>query len=326
MDTEKMELMLAPMVRVGTLPMRLLCLDYGANLVFSPEVVDKSIIGCRRLFNRNSKTVDFVNSNDKLIFRTLPREKEKLIFQIGTADPQLAVSAALTVVNDVSGINLNCGCPKRFSIQGGMGAALLSNKSKLLSILDALVKHVPLPISCKIRLCPTIEETLDLCREITKIGVSFIVIHCRTPSQTVQDKGNWEALKILHERLKENIKIVLNGDFLTLQAIHSFSEFKSVMIARAAMYNPSIFLRSDILLNLYDVSQSYLQYALATHNPFNNSKFTLLAMWEANNPTGNRIVASKSYESLCEIFNIQCIYNFETLYTEPLDYIPTRAN
>lgn len=33
--------------------------------------------------------------------------------------------------DDVSGIDINCGCPKKFSIQGGMGAALLTEPEKL---------------------------------------------------------------------------------------------------------------------------------------------------------------------------------------------------
>ena len=36
------KVILAPMVRVGTLPMRLLALDYGADLVYS-EVIDSLI-------------------------------------------------------------------------------------------------------------------------------------------------------------------------------------------------------------------------------------------------------------------------------------------
>lgn len=42
------KLVLAPMVRTGTLPMRLLSLYYGAGLVWSPEIVDKAIIGAER--------------------------------------------------------------------------------------------------------------------------------------------------------------------------------------------------------------------------------------------------------------------------------------
>lgn len=37
-------------------------------------------------------------------------------------------------VNDVAGIDVNCGCPKKFSISGGMGAALLSNPDKLIAV------------------------------------------------------------------------------------------------------------------------------------------------------------------------------------------------
>lgn len=35
-----------------------------------------------------------------------------MIFQIGSADKDLALTAARTVLQDVSGIDLNCGCPK----------------------------------------------------------------------------------------------------------------------------------------------------------------------------------------------------------------------
>lgn len=34
------KIILAPMVRVGTLPMRLLALDYGADLVYTEELID----------------------------------------------------------------------------------------------------------------------------------------------------------------------------------------------------------------------------------------------------------------------------------------------
>lgn len=53
---------------------------------------------------------------------------------MGSADPKLAVQAARVVERDVAGIGLNCGCPKAFSIQGGMGAALLSEPDKLCSV------------------------------------------------------------------------------------------------------------------------------------------------------------------------------------------------
>ena len=40
------------------------------------------------------------------------REKGKLIFQMGTANADLAVEAAKIVAEDVAGIDVNAGCPK----------------------------------------------------------------------------------------------------------------------------------------------------------------------------------------------------------------------
>ena len=45
-------LVLAPMVRCGTLPMRLMALKYGADIAYGPEEVDKKIIHWQRVENR----------------------------------------------------------------------------------------------------------------------------------------------------------------------------------------------------------------------------------------------------------------------------------
>lgn len=44
------------------------------------------------------------------------------------------------------------GCPKGFSIKGGMGAALLNKPDKIQAILTILTKNIKKPITCKIRL------------------------------------------------------------------------------------------------------------------------------------------------------------------------------
>src|SRR5438552_447084 len=70
------------------------------------------MIGCTRSENPATGCVDF-RKNDRLVFRTHPqREKGKLIFQIGTANADLAVEAAKIVAGDVAGIDVNAGCPK----------------------------------------------------------------------------------------------------------------------------------------------------------------------------------------------------------------------
>jgi tRNA-dihydrouridine synthase 2 len=59
------------------------------------------------------------------------REKDRLVIQLGTADGERALKAARLVENDVAGIDINMGCPKKFSIQGGMGSALLDHPDQV---------------------------------------------------------------------------------------------------------------------------------------------------------------------------------------------------
>jgi tRNA-dihydrouridine synthase 2 len=180
-------------------------------------------------------TIRFMK-NGRSIFECHPLEKPRLIFQLGSADPDLAVQAAKVIAGDVSGVGLNCGCPKPFSISGGMGAALLKVPDKLCSvgpfsahliepedltlalsrpgqILRALVSSIPLPIDVKIRLFPDPAATLTLVSQLLDTGVSALTVHCRT-----QDMRSSEAA--MHERLREivelgkakGIPVIANGD------------------------------------------------------------------------------------------------------------------
>jgi hypothetical protein len=72
--------------------------------------------------------------NGRSIFDCHPLEKSRLIFQLGSASPELAVQAMKVIQHDVAGVGLNCGCPKSFSLSGGMGAALLKEPEKLCSV------------------------------------------------------------------------------------------------------------------------------------------------------------------------------------------------
>lgn len=45
------KVIMAPMVRVGTLPMRLLALNYGADIVYSEELIDWKFMRSVRRIN-----------------------------------------------------------------------------------------------------------------------------------------------------------------------------------------------------------------------------------------------------------------------------------
>ena len=42
------KVILAPMVRAGTLPLRLLALEHGADIVYGEEIIDRKIAKCTR--------------------------------------------------------------------------------------------------------------------------------------------------------------------------------------------------------------------------------------------------------------------------------------
>ncbi|KAK3063501.1 hypothetical protein LTS18_015022, partial [Coniosporium uncinatum] len=140
------KVVLAPMVRSGELPSRLLALKYGADLVWGPETIDKAMIGTTRHVNPITSCIEWTRFSSNglntpalnpearasVIYRIHPElEKGKLIYQIGTSNPTLAVQAAKLVAGDVAGIDVNAGCPKPFSTTGGMGAALLKTPDTL---------------------------------------------------------------------------------------------------------------------------------------------------------------------------------------------------
>lgn len=147
------KLILAPMVKNSTLPMRLLALEYGADIVYTEELIDWKLLKTERHLNTVLGTVDFVDKSDgTVVFRTCDREKKNVVLQIGSANAERALKVAKLVENDVAAIDVNMGCPKEFSIKGGMGASLMYNSNNAIEILTKLVNGINIPVTCKIRL------------------------------------------------------------------------------------------------------------------------------------------------------------------------------
>lgn len=239
---------LAPMVRSGALPTRLFALKHGATLVWAPEIVDKAILHSTREVDPITGVISY-NGVSRAIFTTHPVEKPYLIYQIGSSDPELAVQAAKMVMQDVSGIDLNCGCPKPFSTHAGMGAALLTNPDLLCSILTALRREMPpeITVTAKIRLLPSQEDTLKLVERIVNTGISALTVHCRTRNMREKDRaviGRLREIVEFVEGLGRGIAVIENGDCLSWEdakRVRETTGAHSVMIARGAEANPSCF-------------------------------------------------------------------------------------
>lgn len=292
---------LAPMVRISSLPMRMLASDYGADIVFLPEIVDKKIIGTRRMENKLLGTVDFIDSKNSLVFRTTREERTRLVFQVGSSDPELALAAAKHVAKDVAGIDLNCGCPKHFSVHAGMGAALLRTPEKLTSILKKLVTESGLPVSAKIRMLPDMGQTIDLVKGTISTGIHALTIHCRTPDcRTEKTLAQHERLGEIISIVRPTIPIVVNGDIWTREQgvkVMQATGASGFMMARAAQWNASCF--SDIQVDLQEISRQYLQYCITYSNSFSSTKYALQQMWQGEQARVDQLATKEPFKYGC---------------------------
>ncbi|KAK3178747.1 hypothetical protein OEA41_000884 [Lepraria neglecta] len=321
------KVVLAPMVRSGELPSRLLALKYGADLVWGPETVDKSMIGTTKSFNPTTSTIDFTrlpsNSSrpqppvqkESLIYRLYPaREHEKLIFQIGTASPATAVEAAKLVAENVAGIDVNAGCPKPFSTTGGMGAALLQDPDRLASILIALVKEVgevyEIGISVKIRLLETAGKTEALVRKLCSTGITGLTIHCRTTPMRPRERAIREQLRMIADICREaGVACLMNGDVRNKdEALQLAQEYgvDGAMIATAAEANSSCFRTQEEggLLPWREVVTEYMKTALEVENKWGNTKFLLSQLMPGKAEIFRKVTGCKSYRQVCEVLEL----------------------
>ncbi|XP_077144258.1 tRNA-dihydrouridine(20) synthase [NAD(P)+]-like isoform X6 [Ranitomeya variabilis] len=308
------KIILAPMVRVGTLPMRLLALDYGADIVYCEELVDIKMLQCKRVVNDVLQTVDYIAPTERVIFQTCEREKDRVVFQMGTSDPERALAVAKFIENDVAAIDINMGCPKEYSTKGGMGAALLSSPEKIEKILKTLVNGIAKPVTCKIRILPTLEETVNLVKIIERTGVAAIAVHGRKKEERPQHPVHCDFIKAVSEAV--SIPIIANGgsqelirEFQDIEAFRSVTAASSVMVAQAAMWNPSIFRREGSLPQ-EDVMRDYIRYAVLYNNHYTNTKYCLCQMIrdQLESPLGRKLHATQSTLDICEVFEMTSFY------------------
>ena len=324
------KVVLAPMVRSGELPTRLLALKYGADLVWGPETVDRALAGaCRRVNPRNG-TIEFTripsnggrsnNTTDdpakapkeSVIYRIDPQqEKGKLVFQLGTASLEYAIPAAKLVAGDVAGIDVNAGCPKPFSTHGGMGAALLHTPDRLVSILEGLINEVGNPfqigISVKIRILKTPDQTAELVKRLCATGITGLTVHCRTTPMRPRERAIRDQLKIIASTCRNaGVACVMNGDVTSRdEALALMKEYgvDGAMLATAAEANPSCFrsLEQGGLVPWRELAHEFLQASMQSENKFANARFMLNMYVPGKNKEFKAASTAKSYADYCHV-------------------------
>ncbi len=221
---------LAPMEDVTDLGFRLICREFGADIVYTEFISSEGLIRSAR------------KSSQKLLIS----DKERPVgIQIFGGNPDVMADAAKMaeeVGPDVIDINAGCWVPK--VAQRGAGAGLLKDLDQMRAIIHAVKNAVSVPVTLKTRLgwdsnSITINEVAKICADE---GLAALTIHARTRSQHHDGEANWDWIR----RVKESaeLPIIGNGDIRVGQdALDMFQETKcdGVMVARGAITNPWIF-------------------------------------------------------------------------------------
>lgn len=305
---------LAPMVRVGGLPFRMLAAEYGADITYGEEIVDHKMLRCERVVNDALGTVDYVEKASKeVVFRTCDAEKQRVVFQVGTADAVRCLKVANAVAGDVAAFDVNMGCPKSFSTSGGMGAALLSKPELIHDILTTLRRNLSIPVTCKIRLLKTFGETVELARRIEQTGVNALAVHGRrTADRTHRDPAQWDGIEAVVSAL--SIPVIANGDVLEysdFQRIKDATGSSAVMVARGAVWNASVF-RPEGKLFWEDVKKEYVKKCVEWENGVQWTKHTLREMIMHHSclelAEGKALARCKTLADVADMYGFQSYY------------------
>jgi len=216
------------MVRLNTLPFRILCLNHGADIVFSEEIISYKLLNCERVENERLETIDFIqNKSNDCILRISKEDKGKLIVQLGANDEEVVLKAAKLLEKDVIGIDVNMGCPKHFSTHGNMGSNLLYLPELACKILKKLKDNIDssLLLSCKVRLLENDDDSVEFINKVISCGIDFFTVHFRTKFQTGKDKAQWDKIQLIWKscRFEKEILFYVNGDVFT------YNDYKKVI-------------------------------------------------------------------------------------------------
>ncbi|TPN86450.1 tRNA dihydrouridine synthase DusB [Mesorhizobium sp. CU2] len=188
---------LAPMSGITDEPFRRRAHAHGAGLVVSEMVASgelaKGRAGCDLRIRHSGLPVHMVQL-------------------AGREAVHMAEGARIAAGEGADIIDINMGCPAKKVTGGYAGSALMRDLDHALSLIEAVVGAVSVPVTVKMRLGWD-ESALNapmLARRAEQAGVKMVTIHGRTRCQFYQGKADWRAIARVKQAV--SIPVVANGD------------------------------------------------------------------------------------------------------------------
>lgn len=223
---------LAPMEEVTDASFRLLCKQFGADVLISEFVSSEALIR------------DVEKSLKKMAFSEKERPFGIQIF--GHDEESLRRAAEIAADKQPDFIDINWGCPVKKVVAKGAGAAILKDIPKMVRLTASVVKAVNLPVTVKTRLGweEGNKPIVEAAEQLQDVGIRMLTIHGRTRSQMYSGAADWTLIGEVKNNPRITIPIVGNGDIDSgAKAVEARDRYgvDGVMVGRAAIGNPFVF-------------------------------------------------------------------------------------
>lgn len=217
---------LAPMSGITDVPFRKLAHYYGAGLVVSEMVASEAFITGQEEMQLKGMSADF---------------KPHMVQLAGREASWMAKAAIVAETNGADIIDINMGCPAKRVTTGYSGSALMRDLDHALTLIDAVISAVKVPVTLKMRLGwdDSSLNAPELAKRAEDSGVQMITVHGRTRCQFYKGQADWSAVRKVREAI--NLPLVVNGDIVDLATACEAMEKSgadSVMIGRGAYGAP----------------------------------------------------------------------------------------